>query len=68
GESKHPMKKTGETTSSTEKTCFTCKKPGHLSKDCRIAKATCFKCGQTGHLSNTCPKKEANRSTSLNHV
>ncbi|KMQ85079.1 gag polyprotein [Lasius niger] len=67
--SKPPSKKTiGEITSAAEKTCFTCKKPGHLSKDCRITKTTCFKCGQTGHLSPMCPKKEASRGSTLNHV
>ncbi|KMQ86687.1 retroelement polyprotein, partial [Lasius niger] len=67
--SKPAAKKTiGENTSAAEKTCFTCKKPGHLSKDCRIAKATCFKCGQTGHLSPMCPKKETSRVSTLNHV
>ncbi|CAL1685798.1 unnamed protein product [Lasius platythorax] len=65
---KHAIKKPNGTSNSAdaEKTCFTCKKPGHLSKDCRIAKATCFKCGQTDHLSTTCPRKETKQVAILN--
>ncbi|CAL1685800.1 unnamed protein product [Lasius platythorax] len=65
---KHAIKKPNGTSNSAdaEKTCFTCKKPGHLSKDCRIAKATCFKCGQTDHLSTTCPRKETKQIATLN--
>lgn len=69
---KYPTKKTnpvnGKVNSADGKVCFTCKKPGHLAQDCRVAKATCFKCGQTGHLSTTCPKKEANRGLTLGHL
>jgi len=66
--SKNSSKRTDskKTSVATEKMCFTCKKPGHLSKDCRIAQATCFKCGQIGHLSTTCPKREARQVAALN--
>lgn len=70
--SKYPNKKasitSGKSDSSGEKSCFTCKKTGHLSRDCRVARATCFKCGQVGHLSTTCPKRQANHDATLNHV
>lgn len=57
-----------KTAAATERTCFTCKKPGHLSKGCQIAKATCFRCGQTGHLSTTCPKREARQVAALSDL
>lgn len=41
---------------SGRKTCFLCKKPGHVSKDCRN-KITCYKCGKEGHISSACPRK-----------
>lgn len=65
---KYTARRANGTSSSTdaEKTCFTCKKSGHLSKDCRIAKVTCFKCGRTGHLSTTCPRKENRQVATLN--
>lgn len=66
--SKFPSKRANEKANTTEeKLCFTCKKPGHLSQDCQVAKATCFRCGQTGHLSTMCPRREVNRA-SVNHV
>ncbi|XP_026829124.1 uncharacterized protein LOC113562826 [Ooceraea biroi] len=53
---------------SQEKTCFTCKKPGHSAKDCKMAGVTCFKCGQPGHISSSCPKKNTGKRETLNLV
>jgi hypothetical protein len=53
---------------SPAKTCFTCKRPGHESKDCRHGKLTCFKCRETEHISPNCPRKTGALGPSLNHV
>lgn len=50
------------------KTCFTCKRLGHLTRDCRAAKTTCFKCGQQGHISPKCPRRNTAPGSSLNLV
>lgn len=50
------------------RTCFTCKKPGHISKDCKYGRPTCFRCEEQGHLSSSCPKRSAVRGSSLNLV
>nr|GFB93439.1 reverse transcriptase domain-containing protein [Tanacetum cinerariifolium] len=40
-------------------TCYNCRRPGHLVKDCR-RKSTpvCYGCGEKGHTQNYCPKKK----------
>lgn len=57
----------GKINSSEEKTCFICKKTGHLVADCKVAKVTCFKCGQTGHFNTICSKREAH-GVAVNNV
>ncbi|XP_071653044.1 uncharacterized protein, partial [Temnothorax longispinosus] len=53
---------------STERTCFTCKRPGHISRDCRQRKAVCFHCGEEGHISPACPRRGTNMGTRTSHV
>lgn len=36
-----------------DRACFTCKRSGHLSRDCPDTR--CWACGNTGHRSNVCP-------------
>lgn len=52
----------------TERKCFNCKQPGHLSRDCKYKKSVCFKCGEKGHISPACPRKEASASARTSHV
>lgn len=33
-------------TPANERTCSTCKRSGHLAKDCRVGKPVCYRCGQ----------------------
>ena len=45
---------------SNDKLCYNCKKPGHVSKDCKEengenSKMLCFKCNQVGHMARSCP-------------
>ena len=38
--------------------CFTCGRPGHLSRNCPAAGGAgprCYNCGQSGHMSRECP-------------
>jgi hypothetical protein len=36
--------------------CLSCKRPGHLSRNCPQAKSVrCFKCGKSGYTVRTCP-------------
>ncbi|XP_046744306.1 uncharacterized protein LOC124410182 [Diprion similis] len=39
-----------------ERTCFNCKKPGHLIRDCpeELRIPPCYKCHQKGHISRNC--------------
>ncbi|XP_024964467.1 uncharacterized protein LOC112504752 [Cynara cardunculus var. scolymus] len=36
--------------------CFTCEKPGHMSKECK-ARPICYSCGDPEHRQRECPKK-----------
>ena len=36
-----------------QKTCYLCKKPGHVQKDC-WSTMTCGYCGKKGHLTERC--------------
>lgn len=53
---------------SLEKTCFNCKQPGHLSKDCTQQKRRCFKCGQEEHISTTCAMRGASPKSNASHL
>ena len=44
---------------SSDRLCYNCKKPGHLSKDCTVedgenSKMLCFKCNEYGHMARSC--------------
>nr|XP_043619740.1 uncharacterized protein LOC122591542 [Erigeron canadensis] len=44
---------------STEKGCYNCGKPGHMSRDCKSKPhkpIICFKCFEEGHMKSSCPK------------
>ncbi|XP_071571820.1 uncharacterized protein [Temnothorax nylanderi] len=53
---------------STVRTCFICKHPGHISRDCRQRKTVCFHCDEEGHSSPACPKRGINTGTRTSHV
>ncbi|KMQ83497.1 gag protein, partial [Lasius niger] len=53
---------------STERNCFNCKQPDHISRDCKHKKPVCFKCGEEGHINPTCLKKGASANTRMSYV
>ena len=60
--------------SAEKRSCFTCKKPGHLKKDCPEkdknaakrkkdkANCKCFHCGKKGHYIEECRKRKADKA------
>ena len=40
-------------------TCFTCKEPGHIARDCPSEKKSCYTCGRIGHISFNCPERDS---------
>ena len=54
--------------SSPKVVCFTCRKEGHFSKDCKLSPRRpliCYKCQKEGHVIRDCPdKKQSPTSTS----
>ena len=56
----------GHERKSDTRNCPTCKREGHISKDCPEKKAdtrTCFTCKREGHISKDCPEKKADTRT-----
>jgi hypothetical protein len=45
----------------SQRTCYNCGKPGHISKECRQGRGpvTCYKCGVVGHYANMCSQLTA---------
>ncbi|XP_002974781.2 glycine-rich protein 2 [Selaginella moellendorffii] len=37
--------------------CFNCNEPGHLARDCSVARAGCYSCGKQGHFARDCPNQ-----------
>ena len=44
--------------SSRNKTCFYCKKVGHIKEECRRLKGLCLGCGSPDHIISNCPSRE----------
>ncbi|GJX64044.1 putative reverse transcriptase domain-containing protein [Tanacetum coccineum] len=62
------------------RTCFNCKRPGHLAKDCRGVLRnlnpvnarnpivmTCYECGSTDHIRSACPRLNRAQGLEENH-
>jgi len=49
---------------SRDRNCYTCGKPGHLSKDCYKNKK-CTNCSKFGHTSDYCKRKKSHNSNKL---
>ncbi|XP_071150567.1 uncharacterized protein [Mytilus edulis] len=48
--------------------CYTCLKPGHVSRDCKFEKA-CYHCKQKkGHHRSLCPKKIPSQQKEVSHL
>ncbi|CAC5424646.1 unnamed protein product [Mytilus coruscus] len=48
--------------------CYTCLKPGHVSRDCKFEKA-CYHCKQSkGHHRSLCPKKIPSQHKEVSHL
>lgn len=58
--------KTGGVKKKETRSCYICKKVGHLAKNCREKKKTnpnirCYHCGEKGHLIKQCPTRKEDK-------
>ena len=50
-----------------QRTCFTCGKPGHISRNCD-SRMNCFLCNQAGHIARNCPRQKYQKKQFLRQV
>ena len=58
--------KTGGVKKKETRSCYICKKVGHLAKNCREKRKTnpnirCYHCGEKGHLIKQCPTRKEDK-------